>query len=47
MRELHKAGGTKEDVIKALQVLPVVCFQSSTTLPLARNHLALEYTTLG
>lgn len=24
MRELHKQGGTKEDVISALQVLPVV-----------------------
>ena len=24
MRELHKAGGTKEDVIGALQTLPVV-----------------------
>lgn len=25
MRELHKQGGTEEDVISALQVLPVVC----------------------
>ena len=25
MRELHKQGFTKEDVIDALQVLPVVC----------------------
>lgn len=24
MKELHKQGGTKEDVISALQILPVV-----------------------
>ena len=32
MRELHKAGGTKEDVIGALQTLPVVRRERTSAL---------------